>query len=81
MSELSKLIEINSNIENDEYRKNPKRIVLTLKLKKSLYLLKQGQLSCENYSDKTISKWERAESTPDIAVLIEIAELFGVDHH
>lgn len=31
-----------------------------------------------NYSDKTISKWERAESTPDISVLIEIAELFGV---
>lgn len=31
-----------------------------------------------NYSDKTISKWERAESSPDISVLIEIAELFGV---
>lgn len=31
-----------------------------------------------NYSDKTISKWERAESTPDISVLIEIAKLFGV---
>ena len=31
-----------------------------------------------NYSDKTISKWERAESTPDISVLIEIAEIFGV---
>ena len=31
-----------------------------------------------NYSDKTISKWERAESTPDIAVLVEIAQLFGV---
>ena len=31
-----------------------------------------------NYSDKTISKWERAESTPDISVLVEIAELFGV---
>ena len=31
-----------------------------------------------NYSDKTISKWERAESTPDISVLIELAELFGV---
>lgn len=38
----------------DEYRKSPKRIVLTLKFKKSLYLLKQGQLSSENYSDKTI---------------------------
>ena len=31
-----------------------------------------------NYSDKTISKWERAESSPDIAVLLEIATLFGV---
>ena len=31
-----------------------------------------------NYSDKTISKWERAESSPDISVLIEIANLFGV---
>ena len=31
-----------------------------------------------NYSDKTISKWERAESTPDIAVLVQIADLFGV---
>ena len=31
-----------------------------------------------NYSDKTISKWERAESAPDISVLVEIAELFGV---
>ena len=31
-----------------------------------------------NYSDKTISKWERAESSPDISVLLEIARLFGV---
>ena len=31
-----------------------------------------------NYSDKTISKWERAESSPDIAVLVDIADLFGV---
>ena len=31
-----------------------------------------------NYSDKTVSKWERAESTPDISVLCEIADLFGV---
>lgn len=31
-----------------------------------------------NYSDKTISKWERAESTPDISVLVELADLFGV---
>ena len=31
-----------------------------------------------NYLDKTISKWERGESTPDIAVLVQIATLFGV---
>ena len=31
-----------------------------------------------NYSDKAISKWERAESSPDISVLVEIAAVFGV---
>lgn len=31
-----------------------------------------------NYSDKAISKWERAESMPDVIVLKQIADLFGV---
>lgn len=31
-----------------------------------------------NYSNKTISKWERGESTPDISILVDIANLFGV---
>lgn len=31
-----------------------------------------------NYSDKAISKWERGESVPDISVLKNIADLFGV---
>ena len=31
-----------------------------------------------NYSDKTISKWERGESSPDLSALVEIARLFGV---
>ncbi len=31
-----------------------------------------------NYSDKAVSKWERGESLPDIAVLKNIALLFGV---
>ena len=31
-----------------------------------------------NYSDKAISKWERAESSPDISVLVDIAAVFGV---
>ena len=31
-----------------------------------------------NYSDKAVSKWERAESIPDITVLKAIAEMFQV---
>lgn len=31
-----------------------------------------------NYSDKAVSKWERAESIPDVSVLRDIAILFGV---
>ncbi len=31
-----------------------------------------------NYSDKAVSKWERAESVPDISVLKQITDLFGV---
>lgn len=35
-----------------------------------------------NYSDKTISKWERAESIPDAFVLKQLGAIFGVsvDH-
>lgn len=31
-----------------------------------------------NYSDKTVSKWERGESLPDVVVLKSIADLFEV---
>lgn len=31
-----------------------------------------------NYSDKAISKWERAEAMPDIYILKQLAELFGI---
>lgn len=31
-----------------------------------------------NYSDKAVSKWERGESVPDVIVLKQIADLFGV---
>ena len=31
-----------------------------------------------NYSDKAVSKWERGESIPDVTVLMEIANMFGV---
>ena len=32
-----------------------------------------------NYSDKTISKWERGEAIPDAYVLTQMAEIFGAE--
>jgi len=41
--------------------------------------LTQAQLGEKlNYSDKSISKWERAEALPDAYVLKQMAEVFGV---
>ncbi len=31
-----------------------------------------------NYSDKSISKWEQGNGIPDVRILIQLAELFGV---
>ena len=30
-----------------------------------------------NYSDKSVSKWERGEGVPDVGVLIKLGELYG----
>jgi transcriptional regulator with XRE-family HTH domain len=39
----------------------------------------QSELGAKlNYSDKSISKWERAESLPDANVLKQMSEIFGV---
>ena len=39
----------------------------------------QAELAAKiNYSDKNVSKWERAEGVPDVLVLYELAELYGV---
>lgn len=32
-----------------------------------------------NYSDKAISKWERGESLPDIVILKQLADMYGVN--
>ena len=31
-----------------------------------------------NYSDKSISKWEQGNGIPDVRILLQLAELFGV---
>lgn len=32
-----------------------------------------------NYSDKTISKWEKGESLPDLAVLVKLSEIYKIN--
>ena len=31
-----------------------------------------------NYSDKSVSKWERGDAIPDIPVMLQLAKLYGV---
>ena len=41
--------------------------------------LTQADLAAKlNYSDKSISKWERGEAVPDTYVILQMAEIFGV---
>ncbi len=41
--------------------------------------MKQSDLAAKlNYSDKSISKWERAEALPDVIVIKKIADIFSV---
>lgn len=41
--------------------------------------LTQSELADKiNYSDKSVSKWERGDGVPDIYILAELADLFGV---
>lgn len=41
--------------------------------------LTQAEFAAQlHYTDKAVSKWERGDSVPDIAVLKQIADLFGV---
>ena len=47
-------------------------------LRKSMHLTQAELAEKLNYSDKSVSKWERSESIPDVCTLKEIADLFGV---
>lgn len=41
--------------------------------------LTQTELSEKiNYSDKSISKWERGEGIPDVPTLVQLSEIFGI---
>ena len=46
--------------------------------RKRLGLTQAGLAEKLNYSDKAVSKWERAESVPDVLTLASLAEVLGV---
>lgn len=61
------MVEINENVA-----KNIQKL-------RKLNNWKQSDLAEKlNYTDKTISKWERGESVPDIEMLASIADIFNV---
>lgn len=47
-------------------------------LRKGKGMTQQELAARLNYSDKAISKWERGESIPDVMILKQIADMFGV---
>ena len=46
--------------------------------RKSAGMTQAGLAEKLGYSDKTVSKWERAEGVPDVLCLKRMADLFGV---
>lgn len=46
--------------------------------RKQAHLTQQELADKINYSDKAVSKWERAEGIPDVLVLKSLADLYGI---
>ena len=54
-------------------------VAKNLKELRTLSGLTQGELAERiNYSDKAVSKWERGESLPDVQILKQLADMYGV---
>ena len=65
--ELNYMEEVKNIVAKNIYELRKKNNMTQLELAEKL-----------NYSDKTVSKWEKGENSPDITVLVEIANIFGV---
>ena len=62
------------------YMKEEEILAKNIRKYRESFKLTQGELAeMLNYSDKTISKWERAESIPDIFTLKKIAQIFRIN--
>ena len=52
---------------------------LILELRKEKNMTQKKLADLKNISDKTISKWERGLGCPDISLIPELAQIFGVN--
>lgn len=63
-------------MDNDLVKRNiSNNIVIN---RKRLQLTQADLAQRLNYTDKAVSKWERAESVPDVTTLVQLSELFGI---
>ena len=63
-------------METEEIKRIVASNLVALRKKNSMTQLELAEAL--NYTDKAVSKWERAESLPDVVILKRIADLFGV---
>lgn len=66
----------NTNITNTDIKQN--LAINIAKYRKSLNLTQAELAEKLNYSDKAVSKWERGEAVPDLYVLKQLADFYGV---
>ena len=63
-------------MENCGWRQSLAQNLSQLRREKGLTQAELGEKL--NYSDKSVSKWERGEGVPDLNVLMQLSELYGV---
>lgn len=68
------------DITVESYSDNTKEIIAAnlVSLRKASKMTQQELASKLNYSDKAISRWEHAETLPDIDTLCKICSIYGV---
>ena len=63
-------------MEKDNWKKALGENLTALRKKNNITQSELGEKL--NYSDKSVSKWERGEGVPDLSVMVQLSELYGV---
>ncbi len=63
-------------MDNSQWRKNLSENLVRLRKQNGIT---QSELGSKlNYSDKSVSKWERGDGVPDLSVIVQLSELYHV---